>query len=296
MISIFKNEAHILEEWINHYINEGVDIFYLIDNGSNDNYMDILDKYIKNNIVVLNVDSTRHQQTNLINKYYLEDAKKCDWVISVDLDEFVYARNGFKTIKDYLNSLNNINQVYIPWKMFGSSGFEMQPDNVIDNFIWRLKYNNQSIINGKCITKGNIINQLDIHQTYINTSDGIITSDGKEKYGDKNFIDISEDILLNSSLHLNHYAIQSLDWFKRIKMTRGDATSSTIDYIRNLDYFRAYDHNDKKDTELKNKNVNFDWITYLNKYEDLRNAGINTKDAAIEHWNEYGKKEGRTYI
>lgn len=177
MISIFKNEANILEEWINHYINEGVDIFYLIDNGSNDNYMDILDKYIKNNIVVLNVDGTRHQQANLINKYYLEDAKKCDWVISVDLDEVVYARNGFKTIKDYLSSLNNINQIHIPWKMFGSSGFEMQPNNVIDNFIWR--WNPTILLFGKCITKGNIINRLDIHGCDINTTEGIITSDGK---------------------------------------------------------------------------------------------------------------------
>ena len=39
LIAIFKNESHILKEWIEHYINEGVDKFYLIDNGSTDNYI-----------------------------------------------------------------------------------------------------------------------------------------------------------------------------------------------------------------------------------------------------------------
>ena len=38
VLSIFKNESHILEEWLNHYINEGVDHFYLLNNNSDDNY------------------------------------------------------------------------------------------------------------------------------------------------------------------------------------------------------------------------------------------------------------------
>jgi len=38
----------------------------------------------------------------------------------------------------------------------------------------------------------------------------------------------------------------------------------------------------------------FDWCTYLNKYEDLRRAGIHTQEDAWKHWNKYGRKEGRT--
>jgi hypothetical protein len=43
-------------------------------------------------------------------------------------------------------------------------------------------------------------------------------------------------------------------------------------------------------------NTNFDWVTYIENYEDLRNAGINTYESALQHWNMHGKKEGRTYI
>ncbi|MFA5166931.1 MAG: hypothetical protein WC530_00210 [Candidatus Omnitrophota bacterium] len=40
----------------------------------------------------------------------------------------------------------------------------------------------------------------------------------------------------------------------------------------------------------------FDWQTYVNNYEDLRAAGIDTKEKAIEHWLKQGKREGRTYL
>jgi hypothetical protein len=40
---------------------------------------------------------------------------------------------------------------------------------------------------------------------------------------------------------------------------------------------------------------NFDWKTYINNYEDLRNAGINTQEKAWRHWIMYGKQEGRSF-
>jgi hypothetical protein len=39
----------------------------------------------------------------------------------------------------------------------------------------------------------------------------------------------------------------------------------------------------------------FDWRTYVGNYKDLREAGIDTKEKAVEHWLKIGRKEGRTY-
>ncbi len=49
-----------------------------------------------------------------------------------------------------------------------------------------------------------------------------------------------------------------------------------------------------KDIELE-ENESFDWETYINNYPDLVNNGINDKEKAIEHWNKYGKNEGRIF-
>ena len=46
VIAIFKNESHILKEWLEHYLNEGVDTFFLIDNDSSDDYKPILEPFL----------------------------------------------------------------------------------------------------------------------------------------------------------------------------------------------------------------------------------------------------------
>ena len=48
IISMFKNERGIMKEWLDHHIGHGVDHFYLIDDGSTDGIMDVLDTYVKN--------------------------------------------------------------------------------------------------------------------------------------------------------------------------------------------------------------------------------------------------------
>jgi hypothetical protein len=56
--------------------------------------------------VVLRIDNKQWAQEEHLN-YYLTDAKKYDWVIVIDLDEFIYSRLGYKTIKDYLKTVDN---------------------------------------------------------------------------------------------------------------------------------------------------------------------------------------------
>ena len=58
-------------------------------------------------------------------------------------------------------------------------------------------------------------------------------------------------ITVNKFIKLNHYPIQSLDFFKEVKMTRGDATVENN--IRDLNYFESYDKGTiYKDGTLKN--------------------------------------------
>ena len=46
LLTRFKNERHILYEFINHYLEEGVDCFILIDDNSNDNYLEFNKEWI----------------------------------------------------------------------------------------------------------------------------------------------------------------------------------------------------------------------------------------------------------
>jgi hypothetical protein len=110
--------------------------------------------------------------------------------------------------------------------------------------------------------------------------------------------EINIETIKDNCLHLNHYAIQSYNWFKHVKMTRGDATSIRQDNVRNEHYFKSYDWNEILDDELKNKQYIdiFNWQKYYDYYPDLQRNGLRTKQDAINHWNNHGSNEGRIYF
>lgn len=248
IVAIFKNEAVAMREWLSHYTNQGVEHFYMIDNESTDNWEECVQGFP----VTIYSDSARHKQVHHYNNYFLDEVKRnSNWVMVVDLDEFVYARNGFKNIPEYLDVLDNdIGCVTILWKMFGSNGYIKQPQSIRHSFTKRRLHeanisaqlsgsNSQGGYDvGKSICRSSCLIKFDIHVPM--------------HYGKKIVLpdQITENSLNNTHLHINHYAIQSWEWFKKVKMTRGAADNKYSDSIRTRDYFKRYDHNTVTDTEL----------------------------------------------
>ena len=270
IVAIFKNESAIMEEWLNHYIKEGCSKFLLIDNGSTDNYLPILKKY--KNIVVLARDPKKHAQIELYNKYFLKAVRYYKWTLVCDLDEFIYARKKFRTIKEFLDSVsNNVCQIAIPWKIFGSNGYSTmgkgEPKSAISAFTKRINYDKKEGLQGvgkiigdikmdlcKCIVRSKSIKRINIHNHEL-YHDFTIGSNYQRQTNPSFMTPCNETILNASNLHLNHYAIQSFAWFKRVKMTRGDVCNQSSENVRTDDYFHGFDKtsNDIDDFELKNK-------------------------------------------
>lgn len=222
-ILIVKNEALIIDEFFKHYIWQGVDHFYVIDNGSTDCTKDIIARYPTSYYYLVE----RFQQHKHYNTVFAEMKNECKWLIICDCDEYIYNRERGRTIKDYVLSLNHtqISNITLNWKMFGSSGFETQPKHIRKSFIQRAHNHDINVkqIISTCLTKSVSIHE---HQHII-----------------------KNPILNPNQLALNHYAIMSKEYFSKVKMTRGDATSP--ENVRNWDYFNRYDHKQVIDTELK---------------------------------------------
>ena len=277
LVAIFKNESHILKEWIEHYLNQGVDKIFLVDNGSTDSYYSILHPYISTGKVDLVLDNKKHAQIELYNKHFLHKCRAYEWVIVCDLDEFIYGRKYCNSIKDFLSKVHpSFSQIFIPWKMFGSNGYDTmaqeQPSSVISNFTKRI--NNDDIrhnrfrsfiyrghikyIYSKTIIRTKYLLKFDVHCSHT-SNNKYMTSyvlQNNHIHPNKNFVEINENIIENSALHLNHYAIQSLNWFMTVKATRGDINSSNNENVRNIEYFKEYNFNDIDDNELSNITTN----------------------------------------
>lgn len=265
--AIFKNESYGLEEWILHHLNEGVEHFYLINNGSTDNFMPIIEKY--NQYITLFNDDEKHSQIKLYNKYFMPIKNDSEWIMIIDLDEFVYSRKNFNKITDYLKTINeNISKIALFWKMYGSSGYINQPDSIIHSFVNRSNILNIGLTS-KQIVRTSQVKEFTIHdhlvyneKMYIGSNNKIISIRNRDYYLSENN---SNTCLSNSALHLNHYPIQSYDWFKNVKMTRGAADQ--IINVRNDEYFKRYDTNNVFDNELSLKIGNLELLK--EKYSNI---------------------------
>ena len=69
----FKDEDTILQEWLLHYIKEGVQHFYLIDDGSTDASHAILSPFISRGLVTLMVDDRKAHSPalSMVERYNL---------------------------------------------------------------------------------------------------------------------------------------------------------------------------------------------------------------------------------
>ncbi|ADO67302.1 hypothetical protein crov269 [Cafeteria roenbergensis virus] len=245
VISMFKNESDILECWLNHYLKEGVEHFYLIDNGSTDNYNIILEKF--KNLITLVSDNFRSNQPGtqniLLNKHFKTKIKKeSEWVLICDMDEYVYNNEDYKNIPDFLEEVNiNISQIKLPWKIFGSNKCVKIPSNIIQSLTKRQAKQNLSDGYSKTISRTKDIINLETHKCKVN---GLcVYSNLSEEYND--------DI----KLELNHYMLISEDYYRNIKCTRGGGQSNfSIKYTMDYFYKNDINFNELDDIGLSIKN------------------------------------------
>lgn len=228
-MAIFKNESMILKEWIEQYTSQGVDKILLLNNGSTDDWQ----SQIPTGGIVTVLDALKpHAQVehyNVIGRPWLE-AHNVDILSILDLDEFMFCPDGTplaQHVKSLFSAPNHPSQISCQWTMFGSSGFVKQPKSVRESFTLAKKEkdsNVKSIVLLKDVVPGG----LSLHTSNV----------GNKKTGE-----------CPPTIQLNHYAIQSKEFFEKVKMTRG-AADTTVN-VRDWAYFNSYDHKEVEDTKLR---------------------------------------------
>ena len=247
ILSCFKNETHILKEWIEHYKTHGVEHIYMINDFSTDNFQNILNPYINDGYITLyNSDikiTEENRQIKLYEKYFTGIIKESEWFFVLDLDEFLYSPNEFN-IKKIMNGYEKYSQIEVWWHNFGSNGFKEQPMGVVQNFTKRCVFNEKKeFISFKCGFRGAHLKRFGIHSHEVNGLTKKITQDG----GDPNLV-------------VNHYSIQSWKYFTSKKTKIGDInnwrkSAFSLKPCEYSDYFNERDSNEVVDIRLKEQNL-----------------------------------------
>ena len=217
ILSIFKNESFNMKVWLDHYIWQGVEHFYLIDNGSTDNCLEILQPYIDKGLVSYFYMPQKHMQLELIVNVYdeLNLSENTEWLCICDLDEFFYGTA--LSLKEQLQEFPE-KIIYSNWLMFGTSNLINHPEDIRLSNIHREP--THSHLTKYIFRPKNVKSEM----IWIHDIDGLEESARCE----------------NDLIHLNHYSLQSLEYFQKVKMTRGDVAWEGCDNLRNMDYFNDY--------------------------------------------------------
>ncbi len=100
-VMMVRNEADILAVNLRHHFAQGVDQFLVVDNGSSDRTLDVLETFQEEGRLHWIRDAGPYNQSNITSDLAREaGAMGADWVIPIDADEFWYAPRG--TLKEVL--------------------------------------------------------------------------------------------------------------------------------------------------------------------------------------------------
>lgn len=280
--AVFKNESHILYEWIEHYLHHGVEHIYLINDFSTDKYKEILDPYIEKGVLTLYendiVTKEVGRQTLIYEKYLRPILKDTCWLVMVDLDEFLYSPMSID-LKPLLKQLEGYSQLLVDWVHFGSNGYINQPPSVVESFTMRAKLGPYPHLCGpKAILKASTITKFGIHE---HTVDGQ-TIPVSWRWAGQNKKD---PIFL-----INHYILQSWNFYSTVKTTRGDADNwyDHCGLSRDRKKFDEYDINEVVDMGLLSQNK--DLISKVRQFKynnrDDSICLITKVDQNVKQWRE----------
>lgn len=148
LVLVIKNEASYVKEWLEFHNMLGVERFYIYDNGSDDNLIDILKPYMDNGLVLYHYWPGKLAQLSSYNHAISHYKYDSEYMGFIDTDEFLFPIEGFslpntidKIFFDYEHHIAHIIKaggIGVNWRTYGTSHLKTRPHGLqIENYTLR---------------------------------------------------------------------------------------------------------------------------------------------------------------
>ncbi|WP_137700226.1 glycosyltransferase family 2 protein [Marimonas lutisalis] len=264
IVGCMKNEAPYIVEWVAYHRAMGVDNFLIYTNDCTDGTSEILDRL--QDMGVLQHRNNDAWKGNSPQQYALNQALKEDvirnaeWIIHIDVDEFINVRCGNGTLADFFDRVPDATNVAMTWRLFGHNGVrDLRDEFVIEQFdtcapkfcpkphtVWGFKTMFRNIgayEKISCHRPNKLDDGFRSLVKWVNGSGQDMTREAAEKGWRNSKKSIGYDLL-----QLNHYALRSAESFL-IKRQRGRALH--VDRSIGLNYWIRMDWSDFRDITIK---------------------------------------------
>lgn len=254
ILGCMKNEGPYILEWIAYHQAIGVGHFLIFTNDCSDGTDRILDRLAEMGIVTHERNDEwkgkSPQQAALNRAMKMDVVRRADWLIHIDVDEYINIRLGEGTMPELLAAMGDATNLAMTWRLFGNGGLDGIGDaSVIDRFtgcsptycpkphtMWGFK---------SMTRNAGVYEKLSCHRPNHLTPDGerVVKwlngslKDATKELAQKGWRNSIQSIGFDA-VQLNHYALRSRESFL-IKRQRGRALH--VDRSIGLNYWVRHD-------------------------------------------------------
>ena len=264
IVGCMKNEAPYILEWIAYHRAIGVDNFLIYTNGCEDGTTELLD-HLQEMGVLEHRDNNKWKgkspQQFALNAAQKEPViKNAEWIIHIDVDEFINVRTGNGTLEDLFKATKGATNIAMTWRLFGHNGVHaLNDDFVIAQFescapkycpkphtVWGFKtmfQNLEAYRKISCHRPNQVIDEKRNLLKWVNGSGADVTHDYIKGGWRSSKKTVGYDLV-----QLNHYALRSAESFL-VKRQRGRALH--VDRSIGLNYWIRMDWSDHRDITIQ---------------------------------------------
>jgi len=276
--TIFKNEGPYLQEWIEYHRMVGVEHFWLYNDGSTDNWKEILQPYISEKIVEVidwPVPSFKHFiefQRNAFRDALKKSVGITKWLALIDIDEFLMPAEESTVTECLKKNFPHAAGVYINWRHFGTGGITLKED---ESLLFRLTAcsnayhsNNsagKSIVRPECTRPDDLWN---IHHYPLKPDAYYYNGDAQQLSFTGVYLNLDGKVH-NKFIRLNHYTMRDEHFFHNTRLVR--ARGIGIEEWLVWEHYHAF--NQEQDTAI----INFIRKKYPDMYEKFWKSRVVNK-------------------
>lgn len=229
VMSIFRDEADWLQEWVEYHKGIGVEHFYLYNHYSQDDFREVLEPYVESGLVeIIDWKDEKYPQALLTAIKHAISSHKTEvkWLAVIDIDEFIVTHTN-NNLKVFLKDYQDCAGLVMNWQLFGTSEVDHldRDQSMLLSLTWKFPTYFDSEWNSNHWVKSII------------RPDRVDEQTKDFQCGNHVFMPIDGYAMVNSNhdpqpivaknpnivvdkIQLNHYWTRTYEWFFQKKMTR----------------------------------------------------------------------------
>ncbi len=271
VVTMFRNEAPYLKEWVEYHLLAGVDHFWMYNNHSDDDWKEVLEPYISQGIIEVitwpqgeNAGSFIIKQLSAFSDGIKRAQGVAKWVALIDIDEFIVPM-AEKDIPTCLNThFYFASEVYVNWRMFGTNHVTIPIGSPIMTSLTACSSPSfEENCVGKSIVRPEHVRVDNIwypHHFPLVNGAGVYDSRRRQLYFNERDDLVKENGYFDHYLRINHYYTRDESYYKKYRLPKSEKGNWEMPLWKLQHFYRSL--NVMQDRTI----LNYIWNYHRDKY------------------------------